>query len=197
MIPGPVADPCPERDYPVTCFNGVGDLCTCQDRTPRDRECSDQVASQGLHNYLVAMADTAVQFASTPMSELNKQNANYRFLTDYDKTEWALGLVKTILLHQHEAITGMRDNTMITISVFVFIAILAALQYLLLGIRIETLMMRVDHIARIVERLETSSTNWAAVREKQKGKPQKSYSNAGEDASDSEIEDSGSSGEDA
>merc|ERR1719331_107143 len=168
VTPGPVADPCPELLYPDSCFNGVGE-CTCKNGDERDRACPDQVTSQGLHNYVIAMSDAALQFASTPAASLSASDQRYRFLMDYDKSEMVRGLVKAILLHQHEAIIGMRENTSLTIIAFSFIIVLIFLQYVLLGMRIESLIVKVDHVTRIVERLEGHNQGWSGDKQKKKG----------------------------
>jgi len=164
VIPGTVADPCPEKPYPDSCFNAVGD-CTCDDGSLRDKACPDQVTSQGLHNFIVVMSENAMQLADAKPADITANNAYFRFLIDYDKPEWALGIIKAILLHQHEAIAGMQNNTLLTIAVYGFITVLIMAQYAFLGMRIQTLITRNTHISKIVDRLETLSQNWEATHQ--------------------------------
>merc|ERR1712070_354803 len=112
------------------------------------------------------MANSAMRWADARPEQVDTQNTNYRYLTDYDGPEWALGLIKTILLHQNEAIKGMKDNTVLTIAVYGIITVLILTQYLVLGMRIETLLLKNNHISKIVSRLETQCEHWESGERK-------------------------------
>ncbi len=96
-------------------------MCTAKAGEARDFQCSDPVASEleGLHNFLLQMVERARALTTDPVTSLVETNSNYRFIADYYLDEWRQGLLaSTLVYHQHEAITGMRQTSLVAYGVF-------------------------------------------------------------------------------
>ena len=104
----------------------------------------DSVVSQGLHSVVMYYAANAVAIASAP--EFDKEKANSDFAVYWNRLakymggdsgmEFGLGLIKSILIYQHEAISKMRNNTDVTVSTFSAIIVILLLQFAFLSQRI-------------------------------------------------------------
>ena len=146
----PRADPCFGKPYPAGCYYGTeenrancqcagGEVseegCIAQAGEARDFACPDSVTSGGLHNMLSQVVERARMLNDESDNALTEDNANYRFVMDYYTTEWRQGLLAATLLYQHEAVMGMRANTVITQGGFGFVLIIVVLQYVFLSYR--------------------------------------------------------------
>ena len=59
-----VADRCPTEPYDPSCYTRPDSTrhsrrCACANGASRDRKCPDQIGTQGLHNFVIFMADQA------------------------------------------------------------------------------------------------------------------------------------------
>jgi hypothetical protein len=150
------SDPCFQKEYPNYCYTRtVEDLpeCKCDDGSTRDYSCEDQIGTQGLHNYALYLAEQSLKLASQGEVELVNTNPEYQKIRAYENIEWEMGNLKTVLLHQHEAIIDMHLNTTVTRIVYAFLILVILAQYFFLGKRIENLMIKHDQIKSIVKRL--------------------------------------------
>merc|ERR1711907_862525 len=127
--------------------------------------------------------------STKPEAELTANNEEYEIVRAYDNIEWELGNLKAVLLHQHEAISGMHTNTTITEIVYAFLVVVIAAQYFFLGKRIENLMIKHDQVGSIVKRLRREATDIAAAVKSKKDAQAKAAEEAGSDFdSDSMVE---------
>lgn len=154
-------DPCPQKPYPNSCYtraDAEDPACTCDDGSMRDEDCPDQVGTQGLHNFVLYLAEHSLTLGTKRFDELGAHNEEYEIIRSYDNIEWELGNLKAILLHQHEAISDMHTNTTITEIVYAFLVCVIFAQYFFLGKRIENLMIKHDHVSSIVKRLKKEAS---------------------------------------
>jgi len=158
------------KEYPDECYTDHTGAakCKCDDGSARDYACPDQVGTQGLHNYVLYLAEHAMTLATKPEHELTANNEEYEIVRAYDNDEWELGNLKAVLLHQHEAISDMHTNTTITEIVYAFLVVVIGAQYFFLGKRIENLMIKHDHVGSIVKRLRREGTEIAAAAKSKK-----------------------------
>jgi hypothetical protein len=178
---GPRPDPCPDTPYPSGCYYGQLDISMCQckrgELSPEmctakagealDFQCSDPVASEGLHNFLLQMVERARALTTDPVTSLVETNSNYRFIADYYLDEWRQGLLASTLIYQHEAITGMRQTSLVAYGVFGVVIFTTFVQYLFLTFRYGKLKSRLGKVKEIVKRLEKLNANLQGSENKQ------------------------------
>jgi hypothetical protein len=142
-------------------------MCTAEAGEARDFQCSDPVASEGLHNFLVRMVERARALTTDPVASLVETNSNYRFIADYYLDEWRQGLLASTLIYQHEAITGMQTTSFISFGVFGVVLFTILVQYLFLTFRYGKLKSRLGKVKEIVKRLEKLNANLQGSENKQ------------------------------
>jgi hypothetical protein len=164
----PRPDPCYATPYLSGCYYGKVDMsmcrcnggelspefCTAQAGQARDFECGDPAASEGLHNFLIQTVEHARALSADPVESLMESNPNYRFVADYYVDEWRLGLLASTLIYQHEAIEGMRNNSLISDVVFGIVIATILIQYAFLAFRYAKLQTRLGAVKQIVKRLQ-------------------------------------------
>lgn len=119
----------------------------------------DLITSSGLHPLVMYYASNAVALAAAPEVDLTLGS---EFRTYWDRLakymagdsgmEIALGLIKSILIYQHEAIASMRSNTDVTVITFSCILVILLLQCLFLSQRIGTVTRDTYGMLRCISR---------------------------------------------
>ena len=125
--------------------------CGGFDRVPEQ----DPVVSQGLHSLIIYMTDLALMLAETPDVQLLPNSREYTSFVHRDNDEWQLGLQKSVLLYQSEALIVIEQTTTYVTILYIFILLVVAAQYLFLGRRIEGLMQEHIGMSAIVDRFKT------------------------------------------
>ena len=125
--------------------------CGGFDRVPEQ----DPVVSQGLHSLIIYMTDLALMLAETPDVQLLPNSREYTSFARRDNDEWQLGLQKSVLLYQSEALIVIEQTTTYVTILYIFILLVVAAQYLFLGRRIEGLMQEHIGMSAIVDRFKT------------------------------------------
>jgi hypothetical protein len=174
----PRPDPCYSTPYPAACYDRSisdetlcrckgGELspegCTAQAGQARDFDCGDPVTSSGLHNYIIQMTERTRALGLDSDDSLNEQNQNYRFIADNYIDEWRQGLLASTLLYQHEAVDGMRANTIISEGCFGFVLFTILIQYVFLSTRYANLHRRLGAVLAIVSRFRKLDANEAVT----------------------------------
>lgn len=138
----------------------------------------DLITSQGLHAVVMYYAANAIAIADSPELDLNNPQAEVKvywdrlakYMSGDSGMEFALGLIKSILIYQHEALSRMRDNTSVTIITFSVILVILLLQFLFLSLRVGVVirdsygMLRaitrfLDEISEIQNKMDHENTN--------------------------------------
>ena len=143
------------------------EMCTAKAGEARDFQCSDPVASEGLHNFLLQIVERARALTTDPVTSLVETNSNYRFIADYYLDEWRQGLLASTLIYQHEAITGMQTTSLSSYGVFGVVLFTILVQYLFLTFRYDKLQSRLGKVKEIVKRLEQLNSNLQAKEKMQ------------------------------
>ncbi len=138
--------------------------CAGFDRVPEQ----DPVVSQGLHSFIIHMTDLGLAIAETPEERLRPSNREYVSLLSHDDDEWQLGLQKSVLIYQSEALTVIEQTTTYVTILYIFILLVVAAQYLFLGRRIEGLMQEHIGMSGIVNRFKEEETQIAKQLESKK-----------------------------
>merc|ERR1712167_556827 len=139
----------------------------------------DLVVSAGLHSVVLYYYQTAIAIANSP--EINLDDANSEFRVYWDSLvkymrgdsgmEFGLGLIKSILVYQHEALSQMRNNTDVTITEFGVILLILVLQCLFLCHRIGAVTRdscgMLVAITRFVDEIQELSNSSKKVHEKE------------------------------
>ena len=178
----PRPDPCPETPYPAGCyFRTVPEAqCTCRGGEvgpegciatagqERDFPCPDPTASSGLHNFIVTVADKALQLSKDADDMLSESNPNFRFLVDFDSNDFKGGLMAATLIYQQEAMGKIADNSIITMVGFVWAMLIVVGQYFFLGMRLSRLIESHTHIEEIIQRMKTMDDKLADTKIKER-----------------------------
>jgi hypothetical protein len=112
----------------------------------------DPVTTQGLHNFVLYMTDLAVTLAEAPDAALVDTNREYEKLMEHNNAEWLLGLEKSTLIYQHEALAQMDGTSTVVGILYGFVTIVVLLQFIFLGRKIEDLMMEKVGLSQLVNR---------------------------------------------
>ena len=180
--------------------------CEGFDRVPEQ----DPVVSQGLHSFILHMADLGLTISQAPLARLTPINREYISLIEHDNDEWSLGLEKSVLIYQSGALTIVDRTTTYVTILYIFILLLVLAQYLFLGRRIEGLMQEHIGMSAIAARFKEWEEEELRKLAKQKDEAAKnrgrmaaetnlmgSSSDASADTSQSDMDDSADQGGDS
>jgi len=112
----------------------------------------DPVTTQGLHNFVLYMTDLAITLAEAPDKALTDTNREYEKLAEHNNDEWLLGLEKSTLIYQHEALAQMDGTSTVVGVLYAFVTVVVLLQFVFLGRKIEDLMMEKVGLSQLVNR---------------------------------------------
>jgi hypothetical protein len=163
--------------------------CSGFDRIPEQ----DPMVSQGLHCYIIYMSDLASVIAQAPEKRLLRTNREYIAYNQHDQDEWDLGLLKSTLVYQSEALVAIELTTTYVIILFILILVIVLAQYLFLGRRIEGLMQEHTGMSGIVNRFKEEEAQIAQLREMKTNDPQGSTHTAATRRQHNNSEDGGDS----
>ena len=110
------------------------------------------------------MTDHTISLANERVGDLTANNKHYLAVhkyadQEYDSgKEWTDALTKSIMAYIYEAVSKMRGNTTSTTAGYIVMLVVLALQYVLLGKRIDSLMAAHAGMSTLINRM----TNEAA-----------------------------------
>ncbi len=119
----------------------------------------DTTTRQGLHNFITFMTDHIVSLANERVGDLTENNKHYLAVHKYSNDdyesgrEWTDALTKSMMAYIYEAVTRMHSNNTSTTAGYVVMLVVLALQFLLLGKRIEALMEDHAGMMTLIKRL--------------------------------------------
>eukprot|EP00294_Goniomonas_avonlea_P007734 CAMPEP_0114572710 /NCGR_PEP_ID=MMETSP0114-20121206/18452_1 /TAXON_ID=31324 /ORGANISM="Goniomonas sp, Strain m" /LENGTH=1798 /DNA_ID=CAMNT_0001759969 /DNA_START=409 /DNA_END=5806 /DNA_ORIENTATION=+ len=130
----------------------------------------DPAAIQGLHRLLEAVGLAYLRFSKIDDERLSKEHIDYQFATRYQEgsPELAMGMVKSFLYYQHEALTALQSNADVMAFLFAFVVLVLLVQYAILGRRIEALMGQNLMMILIMERLLLQAKKMTVSTDSQK-----------------------------
>jgi hypothetical protein len=120
----------------------------------------DPVVSYGLHTMVEAMLEKYDVIASVDMGSLSEGDTAYNFVSKYHDTspEWAMGLVKSILIYQEEALQKLAFNNVLMGVAFAVTSLALFFQLTVLGSQIEVLLRQNLGMRIIMKRMLISAT---------------------------------------
>merc|ERR1719201_272734 len=149
----------------------------------------DPVLGMGLHSALMYMTTVASQLADINWGDLNRRNRMYLMFTRYDGAEWALGLVRSILLYQREALDGIDGTSAVVVILYLVVMVVVLLQYVFLGRKMTSLMTAHKGLSGIVMRFvnEASQIDAKLQTEREHKKFDEKKLTGDDDASGSDL----------
>merc|ERR1711937_727103 len=146
----------------------------------------DPVTTQGLHNFVLYMTDLAITLAEAPDAALTDTNREHK------NAEWLLGLEKSTLIYQHEALAQMDGTSTVVGVLYGFVTVVVLLQFVFLGRKIEDLMMEKVGLSQLVNRFVSKAELTKEMLDSKKGADVELKAKHLEDESDGEGSSMGS-----